>query len=257
MRKLNLTKPICFFDLETTGMNVGKDKIVEISILKVYPDGEKESRTWLVNPERPIPAETTAIHGISDEDVANKPTFSELASQVAQMIEGSDVAGFNSNRFDIPLLAEELLRAGQEIDLKKCRPVDVQVIFHKMEPRNLAAAYRYYCGKELVDAHSAEADTMATFEILKAQIEKYEELDNDINFLSEFSQHYKNADFAGMIGYDQNGDEIFKFGKHKNKKVTDVFDKEPAYYNWIQNADFPLYTKKVLTEIQLRKLTNK
>ncbi|MGI9526056.1 MAG: exonuclease domain-containing protein [Weeksellaceae bacterium] len=257
MRQLNLTKPICFFDLETTGMNVGKDKIVEISILKVYPDGEKESRTWLVNPERPIPAETTAIHGITDEDVADKPTFTQLAPKVAQMIEGSDVAGFNSNRFDIPLLAEELLRAGQDIDLKKCRPVDVQVIFHKMEPRNLAAAYKYYCDKDLVDAHSAEADTNATYEILKAQIEKYDDLDNDIKFLSEFSQHYKNADFAGMIGFDENGDEIFKFGKHKNKRVVDVFEKEPGYYNWIQNADFPLYTKKVLTEIQLRKLTDK
>ncbi|MXV38504.1 3'-5' exonuclease [Flavobacteriaceae bacterium Ap0902] len=257
MRQLNLTKPICFFDLETTGMNVSKDKIVEISILKIYPDGEKESRTWLVNPERPIPKETTAIHGISDEDVAEKPTFAELAPQVVDMIEGSDIAGFNSNRFDIPLLAEELLRAGQDLDLKKCRPVDVQIIYHKMEPRTLSAAYKYYCGKELIDAHSAEADTMATYEILKAQIAQYEDLNNDIKFLSEFSQHYKNADFAGMIGLDDDGDEIFKFGKHKNKKVKDIFEKEPGYYNWIQNADFPLYTKKIFTEIQLRRLTDK
>lgn len=257
MRKLNLTKPICFFDLETTGTDVGKDKIVEISILKVYPDGEKESRTWLVNPERPIPAYTSEIHGITDEDVKDKPNFTELAPKIANMIEGCDIAGFNSNRFDIPLLAEELLRAGQDVDLKKSRPVDVQVIFHKMEPRNLSAAYKFYCGKDLIGAHSAEADTLATYEILKAQIEKYEDLDNDIKFLSEFSQHYKNADFAGMIGYDDDGDEIFKFGKYKNQKVKDIFEKDSGYYNWIQNADFPLYTKKVLTSIQLKRMTEK
>lgn len=255
MRKLNLTKPICFFDLETTGIDVGKDRIVEIAILKVYPSGEKESRTWLVNPEMPIPTETTAIHGISDEDVANKPTFKELAPQVVKMIEGADVAGFNSNRFDIPLLAEELLRAGQDLDLKKCRPIDIQVIFHKMEPRNLSAAYKFYCDKELVNAHSAEADTMATYEILKAQIEKYDELENNIDFLSRYSQHYENADFAGFIGYDDEGQEIFKFGKYKNKRVQDILDKDAGYFSWLQNADFPLYTKKVLTAIQLRRLT--
>lgn len=254
MRKLNLTKPICFFDLETTGIDVGKDRIVEIAILKVYPSGEKESRTWLVNPEMPIPTETTAIHGISDEDVANKPTFKELAPQVVKMIEGADVAGFNSNRFDIPLLAEELLRAGQDLDLKKCRPIDIQVIFHKMEPRNLSAAYKFYCDKELVNAHSAEADTMATYEILKAQIEKYDELENNIDFLSRYSQHYENADFAGFIGYDDEGQEIFKFGKYKNKRVQDILDKDAGYFSWLQNADFPLYTKKVLTAIQLRRL---
>lgn len=258
MRKLNLTKPICFFDLETTGINVSKDRIVEIAILKVYPSGEKESRTWLVNPEMYIPKESTEIHGISNEDVVDKPTFRELAPKVVQMLEGSDVAGFNSNRFDIPLLAEELLRAGQDgVDLKKCRPVDVQVIFHKMEPRNLTAAYKYYCGKDLIDAHSAEADTLATYEILKAQIEKYDDLENDITYLSEYSQHYKNADFAGMIGYDNAGKEIFKFGKYKNHRVEDVFEKDSGYFGWIQNADFPLYTKKVLTAIQLRKLTEK
>ncbi len=255
MRKLNLTKPICFFDLETTGINVSKDRIVEIAILKVYPSGEKESRTWLVNPEMPIPPETTAIHGITDEDVEDKPTFKELAPQVVQMIEGSDVAGFNSNRFDIPLLAEELLRVGQDLDLKKCRPIDVQVIFHKMEPRNLSAAYKFYCDKDLINAHSAEADTLATYEILKAQIAKYEELENSIDFLSEYSQHFENADFAGFIGYDDDGHEIFKFGKYKGKKVEDVLEKDKGYFGWLQNADFPLYTKKVLTAIQLRKLS--
>ena len=255
MRKLNLTKPICFFDLETTGINVSRDRIVEIAILKVYPSGEKESRTWLVNPEMPIPPETTAIHGITNEDVKDKPTFKELAPQVVQMIEGSDVAGFNSNRFDIPLLAEELLRVGQDLDLKKCRPIDVQVIFHKMEPRNLSAAYKFYCDKDLINAHSAEADTLATYEILKAQIAKYEELENSIDFLSEYSQHFENADFAGFIGYDDDGHEIFKFGKYKGKKVEDVLEKDKGYFGWLQNADFPLYTKKVLTAIQLRKLS--
>ena len=171
------------------------------------------------------------------------------------MIEGADVAGFNSNRFDIPLLAEELLRAGQDLDLKKCRPIDIQVIFHKMEPRNLSAAYKFYCDKELVNAHSAEADTMATYEILKAQIEKYDELENNIDFLSRYSQHYENADFAGFIGYDDEGQEIFKFGKYKNKRVQDILDKDAGYFSWLQNADFPLYTKKVLTAIQLRRLT--
>lgn len=257
MRKLNLNKPLCFFDLETTGTDVGKDRIVEIAILKVYPSSEKESRTWLVNPEMPIPEASSKIHGITDEDVENQPTFKEISNEVVKMISSSDIAGFNSNRFDIPLLAEELLRAGQDIDLKKCRPIDVQVIFHKLERRDLTAAYKFYCNKDLIDAHSAEADTIATYEILKAQIEKYDDLENDVQFLSDFSQHYTNADFAGFIGYDENQDEIFKFGKYKDKRVADVLEKDLGYYNWIQNADFPLYTKKVLTAIQLRKLSQK
>lgn len=257
MRKLNLNKPLCFFDLETTGTDVGKDRIVEIAILKVYPSSEKESRTWLVNPEMPIPEASSKIHGITDKDVENQPTFKEISNEVVKMISGSDIAGFNSNRFDIPLLAEELLRAGQDIDLKKCRPIDVQVIFHKLERRDLTAAYKFYCDKDLIDAHSAEADTIATYEILKSQIEKYDDLENDVKFLSKFSQHYTNADFAGFIGYDENQDEIFKFGKYKDKRVIDVLEKDLGYYNWIQNADFPLYTKKVLTAIQLRKLSQK
>ena len=257
MRKLNLSRPICFFDLETTGINVSKDRIVEIAILKVFPSGEKESKTWLVNPEMPIPQESSDIHGITDEDVANQPAFKEVAPQIVQMLEGCDIAGFNSNRFDIPVLAEELLRCGQDLDLKKCRPVDVQVIFHKMEPRNLSAAYKFYCDKDLVNAHSAEADTLATYEILKAQIEKYDELENDLSFLSDFSQHYENADFAGMIGFDEAGKEIFKFGKYKNQRVEDVLEKDSGYFGWLQNADFPLYTKKVFTAIQLRRLTER
>lgn len=256
MRKLNLNKPLCFFDLETTGVNVSKDKIVEISILKVFPSGNQESYTWLVNPRIPIPAETTAIHGISDEDVADQPDFKTLAPRIVELLKDSDIAGFNSNRFDIPLLAEELIRAEQDLDLKKCRPVDVQVIFHKMEPRTLSAAYSFYCHKELENAHSAEADTRATYEILKAQIEKYEGLENDLKFLSDFSQHYKMADFAGFIGYDKDGDEIFNFGKYKNKKVKKVFQEDRGYFSWIQNADFPLYTKKVFTGIQLQQLSN-
>lgn len=254
MRKLNLSKPICFFDLETTGLNTGTDRIVEISILKAYPNGEKESKTWLVNPEMPISEESTSIHGITNEDVAEQPTFKEIAPKIVEMLKDADIAGFNSNRFDVPLLAEELIRADQDLDLKKCRPIDVQVIFHKKEPRNLSAAYKFYCDKDLEGAHSAMADTNATYEIFLEQIKKYEDLENDIKFLSEFSQHHKNVDFAGFVAYNENNEEVFKFGKYKNQKVEDVFEKDPGYYGWIQNADFPLYTKKVLTGIKLRKM---
>lgn len=255
--ELKLTRPICFFDLETTGIDVAKDKIVEISILKIYPNGNKESKTWLVNPGMPIPPKTSAIHGITDEKVAGEPTFTALSPQIYQMIKDADLAGFNSDRFDIPLLAEELLRAGVDFDMKNRVTVDVQTIFHKMEQRTLAAGYKFYCGKDLDNAHSAAADTEATYEILKAQLERYEELENDIGFLSEFSLRKKNADFAGLLSFDENGEEIFSFGKHKGNKVSDVFDKEPGYYSWMQNADFPLYTKKVLTAIKLRKLNTK
>ena len=255
--ELKLTKPICFFDLETTGVNVAKDKIVEISILKVFPNGNKESKTWLVNPERPIPAETTAVHGITDEKVANEPTFKELSSSIYEMIKGCDLGGFNSNRFDIPLLAEELLRADIDFDMKNSSAVDVQTIFHKMEKRTLEAAYKFYCDKNLDNAHSAEADTMATYEVLKAQLSKYEELENDINFLADFSSHRDFADFAGFIGYNKEGEEVFNFGKHKGTLVEEVLDKEPGYFGWLLNADFPLYTKKVLTRVKLRKLNTK
>lgn len=250
--KLQLNKPLVFFDLETTGMDIAKDRIVEISLLKVYPNGDSESKTMKINPEMPIPPKSTEIHGITDEDVKDSPKFSEVAKQIQQFIEGCDLAGFNSNRFDLPLLAEEFIRVGVDYDLKKQRFVDVQVIFHKMEKRNLAAAYRFYCNKELKNAHSAEADTEATYEILKAQIEKYDELENDVQKLSEFSSHNKNADFAGRIIYNDKGEEIFNFGKYKGKIVEEVLQKDPAYYGWIINNDFPLYTKRVLTNIKLR-----
>jgi len=250
--ELNLTKPICFFDLETTGVNISKDRIVEISILKVFPNGNKESKTWLVNPEMPIPAETIAVHGIDDEKVANEPTFKELAPKINKMIAGSDLAGYNSNKFDIPLLAEELLRVGLDFDMSNTVAVDVQNIFHKMEQRTLVAAYKFYCNKSLENAHSAEADTLATYEVLKSQLEKYPELENNVKFLSEFSQRRKTADFAGFIAYNNKNQEVFTFGKHKGKLVEEVLEKEPGYFGWIQNADFPLYTKKILTAIRLR-----
>ncbi len=249
---LQLHKPLCIFDLETTGTTVSKDRIVEISILKVYPDASRESRTWRVNPEMPIPRDSTAVHGITDEDVKDAPKFSEIAAKIIEMISGTDLGGFNSTRFDVPLLAEELLRAGVDFDLSKFRLVDAQTIFHKMEPRNLTAAYQFYCRKSLENAHSAEADVLATFEVLDAQVGHYPDLPNDIVGLSDFSTHFKTADLAGFIGFNEAQEEIFSFGKYKNQRVKDVFQKDLGYYAWIQNADFPLYTKKVLTAIQLR-----
>ena len=255
--QLQLHKPICFFDLETTGINISKDRIVEISILKVYPDGKEDSRTWVVNPEMPIPAEVTAIHGISDADVVDKPTFKEISKEVYNMVKDSDLGGFNSNRFDIPVLAEEMLRADIDFDMKSAKSIDVQTIFHKMEQRTLSAAYKFYCDKNLDDAHSAEADTKATYEVLKSQLDRYDDLENDATFLAEFSSRKKFADFAGFIIYNKNGDECFSFGKHKGKLVTDILDTDPGYFGWILNADFPLYTKKVLTGIKLRAFNNK
>ncbi|MDX1461843.1 MAG: 3'-5' exonuclease [Marinirhabdus sp.] len=255
--ELNLTRPICFFDLETTGTNVANDRIVEISILKVFPNGNKESHTWRVNPTVPIPPATTAIHGISDEMVANEPTFKELAPKVQELMKDSDLGGYNSNRFDIPLLAEELLRAEVDLDLKKNMAVDVQTIFHKKEKRTLEAAYKFYCDKTLENAHSAAADTEATYEVLKAQLERYDDLENDIKFLSTFSAHKNFVDFAGYIGYDKQGREVFSFGKHRGKLVETVMDEEPGYFGWLLNADFPLYTKKVLTRLKLQRLNNK
>ncbi|POS01724.1 3'-5' exonuclease [Flavobacterium croceum] len=255
--ELKLHRPICFFDLETTGIDITKDRIVEISIFKVYPNGNKESKTWLVNPTIPIPPQTTAVHGITNEQVANEPTFSELAPLVHTMIKDSDLAGFNSDRFDIPLLAEELLRAGVDFDMKNRVSVDIQTIFHKKEERTLSAAYKFYCNQSLENAHSAEADTMATYEILKAQLDRYSDLENDMKSLSEFTTRKKSVDFAGFIAFNDKGQEIFTFGKHKGALVEDIFEKEPGYFGWIQNADFPLYTKKVLTAIKLRKLSTK
>lgn len=255
--ELKLNRPICFFDLETTGTDVVKDRIVEIAILKVYPNGNKESKTWLVNPTIPIPPQATAVHGITNEKVANEPTFKELAPQIHNMIKDSDLAGYNSDRFDIPLLVEELLRADIDFDLKNRVTVDVQTIFHKKEERTLSAAYRFYCNETLDDAHSAAADTHATYEILKAQLDRYDDLENDIKALSEFTTRKKSVDFAGFIALNDKGEEIFTFGKHKGAKVEDVLEQEPGYFGWILNADFPLYTKKVLTGIKLRKLNTK
>ncbi|PQJ23037.1 3'-5' exonuclease [Tenacibaculum sp. SG-28] len=250
--ELNLTRPIIFFDLETTGINIAKDRVVEISILKIYPNGNKESKTWLVNPEMEIPAESTAVHGITNEKVVTEPTFKELAPQINAMILDSDLAGFNSNRFDIPLLAEELLRADIDFSMEGRKAIDVQVIFHKKEQRTLSAGYKFYCGKDLTDAHSAEADTIATYEILKAQLDAYDDLENSVDKLSEFSAHTLRADFAGFILFDDNGKEIFSFGKYKGRLVEEVLKENPGYNSWMQNADFPLYTKKVLREIKAR-----
>ena len=255
--ELKLNKPICFFDLETTGINIAKDRIVEISILKIHPNGNKESKTWLVNPTIEIPKEASDIHGITNERVVTEPTFKELAVAVSEMIKGCDLAGFNSNRFDIPLLAEEMLRADVDFDMKNRVAIDVQVIFHKKEQRTLSAGYKFYCDQDLTDAHSAEADTKATYEILLAQLDKYEDLENDVKSLSEFSTHNKRADFAGFIMFDEDDNEVFTFGKHKGKKVVEILEKDQGYYNWIQKSDFPLYTKKVLTAIKLRSFNNK
>jgi len=255
--ELELKKAICFFDLETTGVNVAKDRIVEIAILKVFPNGNKESYTWKVNPEMPIPAESSAIHGITDEMVADEPTFTQLAPKVYSLIKDSDLGGFNSNRFDIPLLAEELLRAEVDFDMKRALSVDVQTIFHKMEKRTLEAAYKFYCGKELLNAHSAAADTEATYEVLKAQLSRYDDLQNDISFLADFSSHKDHVDFAGFISYNEERQEVFSFGKYKGRLVEDILNSDSGYFGWLQNADFPLYTKKVLTRLRLQKLNTK
>ncbi len=249
---LTLTKPLVFFDLETTGINIAKDRIVEIAILKLHPDGHKESYVQRVNPIVKIPREAAEIHGITNEMVLNEPTFKEIAPKVNELLKGCDLAGFNSNRFDIPLLAEEMLRAGVDFTMKNRVSIDVQTIYHKKEQRNLSAGYKFYCDKDLEDAHSAEADTQATYEILNAQVAMYEDLEKTVSALSEYSNHKKRADFAGFILYDHDEDEIFSFGKYKGRKVTEVLDENPGYFAWIQNADFPLYTKKVLTEIKLR-----
>ncbi len=250
--KLNLKRPIVFLDLETTGVDAAKDRIVEISLVKVFPNGDEEIKTRRINPGMHIPAEATAIHGITDEDVKNEPRFEQIAKSLAAYIEGCDLGGYNSNRFDIPVLAEEFLRAGVDVDLKKRKFVDVQNIFHKKEQRTLVAAYKFYCDKDLNDAHSAQADTLATYEVLQAQLDRYPDLQNDVDFLSEYSVQNQCADYAGRILYDKDGVEIFGFGKHRGRRVADVFREEPSYYSWMMNGDFPKYTLKVITEIRLR-----
>ena len=253
--KLNLKNPLVFFDLETTGINITKDRIVEISLLKVHPNGKEEIKSRLINPEMPIPAQATAIHGITDNDVKDCPTFKQVAKSLADMLEGCDLAGFNSSRFDVPMLSEEFLRAGVDFDMSKRKFVDVQIIFHKKEQRTLEAAYKFYCDKELQNAHSAEADTIATYEVLKSQLDRYPDLENDVAFLSkEYSSFNNNVDFAGRIIFDDKGVEVFNFGKHKGKPVAQVLRNEPSYYSWMMDGDFPLNTKQVLTKIRLREM---
>ena len=254
--KLNLKRPIAFFDLETTGTNVTKDRIIQIYILKIHPSGKEETLGYFINPERPISKEVTQLTGISDDDVKDAPTFKEVAPKIYEFIKDCDLGGFNSNRFDIPLLTEEFLRAGIDFDPSNRNMIDVQVIFHKMEKRDLSAAYKFYVGKELEDAHSAEADTRATYEVLLKQLERYsDKLKNNVESLSEFSTYDnqgRKADLAGYIVYNDKGEPIINFGKFKGERVVDVFQKEPGYFEWIMRSEFPLYTKKVFEAIRLK-----
>lgn len=269
IKALNLKKPLAFFDLETTGINVTTDRIVEISIVKAMPGGEIQKKTTRVNPTIPIPIESSLIHGIYDEDVKDMPTFASLANSFSKFLVGCDLAGFNIIKFDVPVLVEEFLRANLDFEVSNRKLVDVQRIFHLMEPRNLSAAYKFYCNKDLIGAHSAEADTIATFEVLLAQIERYRDvkiknadgkeivpIQNDVAALHDLSAS-QFADLVGRISFNNKGEEIFNFGKYKNMKVCDVFDKDPAYYDWMMKGDFALQTKRKLTEIKLRKFNQK
>lgn len=263
--KLNLKRPLAFFDLETTGVHIGNDRIVEISIIKLNINGSEEVKTWRVNPQMPIPLESSLVHGIYDEDVKDERTFKELATEIAVFLEESDLAGYNSNKFDIPMLMEEFLRVQVDFDLENRHFVDVQNIFHQMEQRTLRAAYQFYCGKDIINAHSAEADTRATMEVLIAQIAKYEGAEwenkkgiktvpvvNDVEALHQFTNLSKPVDFAGRMVFNEAGEELFNFGKHKGKKVEDVFQLEPSYFSWMMQGDFPLYTKRRLEGIHKR-----
>lgn len=249
--KLNLRKPVIFFDLETTGVNITHDRIVEISLIKVMPSGEEIEKTRRINPEMPIPPESTEIHHITDADVADCPTFKQVAKDLARLITGCDIAGFNSNRFDIPMLDQEFRRAGVKFDFTKARFIDVQTIFHKREQRNLVAAYRFYCGKDLTEAHSANADTRATYEVLMAQLDRYDDLPNDMDALSEYSSHNNNVDLAGRVVRGDKGVPVINFGKYKGQPVADVLRRDPGYYGWIMQGDFPANTKDVFTAIKL------
>jgi DNA polymerase-3 subunit epsilon len=263
--KLHLKRPLAFFDLEATGINIGADRIVEISVIKLHPDGSEEVKTWRVNPEMPIPIESSLIHGIYDEHIKDEPTFKAIAPWVAEFLDNSDLAGYNSNKFDIPMLMEEFLRVGVLFDLDNRHFVDVQNIFHQMEQRTLKAAYQFYCKKDIVNAHSAEADTRATMEVLLAQIERYENKEwedkkgnksipvvNHVEGLHQFTNLNRPVDFAGRMAFNDNNEEVFNFGKHKGKRVEDVFNLEPSYYSWMMNGDFPLYTKRKLEQIYKR-----
>lgn len=262
--EIKLHKPLIFLDLETTGLNIASDKIVEIALLKLKTDNSTEIKSMRINPEMPIPEKVSLIHGIYDKDVVNAPTFKQAAPELLKFIGNADFAGYNSNKFDVPLLVEEFLRAEIDFDLYGRKLIDVQNIFHNMEPRNLSAAYKFYCNKPLENAHSAEADTIATFEIFKSQLEKYKDtqledekgnkyfpVTNDVLQLSEFTNKTKNVDLAGRIVYNEKGIEVFNFGKHKDKPVVEIFTKEPGYYSWMMQGDFPAYTKKIITKIRL------
>lgn len=253
--KLKLKRPLIVFDLETTGIDTSKDRIVEVCFLKIHPDGTREVKTRRINPEMPIPKEATAVHGISDADVANEPTFRQIARNMAEWIDGCDFAGYNSNRFDVPVLVEEFLRAEVNIDLSNCHFIDVQNIFHKREQRTLGAAYKFYCGAEIENAHSAQADTEATFEVLLGQLERYDDLETDVESLAKYTSMSNNVDFAGRVIRDEKGIPVFNFGKYKGRSVSEVFTFEPSYYSWMMNGDFTLNTKNVITDIRLKPMT--
>ncbi|MDR3137978.1 MAG: 3'-5' exonuclease [Tannerellaceae bacterium] len=255
--QLKLKNPVVFFDVETTGIDIATDRIIEIALIKIHPDGTEETKEWRLNPHIPISAEATAVHGISDNDVKDCPTFKQIASSLAQFLAGADLAGYNSNRFDIPILAEEFLRADVKINLRKHNFIDVQTIFHKMEQRTLAAAYKFYCHKGLENAHSAKVDARATYEVLQAQLDHYPTLENNVQALSKFSAHTLNVDFAGRMVYDDKGREVINFGKYKGRLVKDVLREDSSYYSWIMDGNFPLDTKQALTEIKLRMFTGK
>lgn len=251
--KLNLKRPIIFFDLETTGLDIAKDRIVELCYIRVEPNGNEEARSMRINPEMHIPEVASSVHGITGDDVKDCPTFADVAPQLAATFEGCDLAGFNSNRFDLPLLAEEFMKAGVNIDLSHVQAIDVQNIYHKLEKRTLAAAYKFYCGRDLENAHSALADTQATYEVLQAQLDHYpNDLQNDVDFLAEFSRMNRNIDFAGRFVYDESGKELINFGKYKGKAIKDVLSRDPGYYSWIMQGDFTLNTKQVLTKLRLK-----
>ncbi len=250
--KLQLTRPLVFFDLETTGLNIGQDRIIELSWHKLYPNGASESKTYRINPEGvEINPSASAVHGIKNEDLIDCPTFKKIAPEFVKVITGCDIAGYNSNNFDVPMLAEELIRVGTDFDLRKCHMVDAFVIFQKNEPRTLSAAYKFYCNKTLENAHSADADTQATAEILLAQLERYPDLPTTVEELAAYTTHNKSVDFANRIVLNENGIPVFNFGKHKGKAVREVFRYEPSYYAWIMNGDFPEYTKRVITKIYM------
>ena len=257
--KLKIKRPLCFFDLETTGISITNDRIVEMAVIKLYPNEKTEKKVWLINPQIPIPKEVSAIHGITDQMVSEAPSFKQLSKSIYNFIKGCDLAGYNSDRFDIPLLMEELLRSEINFDTKNLKTIDVQTIFHKMEQRNLSAALEFYCDKKIEKAHSAAVDTQATYDVLMAQLDRYDNLEPNISFLNDFTTRKKSVDFAGYIILNKEGKECFSFGKHKGKTVQEILEKEPGYFGWLLNAEFPLYTKKILTEIRIRnsKLKNR